>query len=320
MSEAAKMRAAQQAQIKARAAKTGGTVDKAKTAKTAKTAEATPKVATPRATPAGKKVVRRVYKEDDEKHVSPTRPYSPTSRAKEEVEFRLSQLSELAASGAFDSIDGFSRRRLNYLVGRVSNKTLYRDRCKDLGVAPDAELFTSLSDEELTFNLGIVSVSNRPANLESLLDLILMNPVQRIYFKKAGLKDADVQNFCETLGCHEFVNFIDLRNNADVSAEAAKPLKKLVAGNCHIARVDLTGTGVAQADQDAIARVCQQNALGREIGRSEFDYIKLVFEAMDDDNSGVVTKAELKEFAKKEKQNLTRTSEALSVAHQAFET
>jgi Ca2+-binding EF-hand superfamily protein len=249
----------------------------------------------------------------------PTQVLSASTESSPHASMRLKLAAKYATgdlntSAAQRSLASYEARRDHYLAEHLSNRDIYVSRCKDFGVAPDTEFVHSLSQEELLYDMTSVTFSNRPVHIPSILDVIRFNPVQRLYLRKSGLDDEGCRALCESLASDLFIAHIDLRNNEKVSDVGGACILSLAHANSRLIRVDLDGTQVGSDTKLDITRACTENRDGRDIGRTEFEYIRNVFREMDQDGSGVVTLEELRAFAAREQKNASPISSPLAVS------
>jgi Ca2+-binding EF-hand superfamily protein len=227
------------------------------------------------------------------------------------------RLKEIAASGLNGSAvekqhTAFADRRVLYVQESMSNRQIYMHRCKELSVAPDTELLQSLSTEPLLFDLTVLNVSNRKVHAESLIDILMFNPVQRLYLRKADLDNAGTQAICAALAQDGFITHVDVRNNPKIDDVGGSFLLALAKSNPRIAKLQSDGTSVSPDTLKDITTACTSNQDGRDLGRAEFQFIRDTFNEMDTDRSGVVTLAELRDFAAKEAKRLSVSSSVSS--------
>lgn len=240
------------------------------------------------------------------------KPTSNQQRASPHVSLKAkleqSYGGDMLQSTSTKDLNDFAARRQYFLMEHYSNQDIYRQRCKDYGITPDSELTFSLSDESLLFSMTMVTVANRKAHIMSLLDVIMFNPVQHLYLRKAELDDDDVRHLAHGLDHHGFLSHLDLRNNAAISDVGGAFIMELIKTNSRVAVVKLQGTGVSESLQTGIAAQCEKNKSGRDIGRTEFEFIRDVFNTLDADHSGRVSRDELVEYGRKDKQTLATSN------------
>jgi Ca2+-binding EF-hand superfamily protein len=225
---------------------------------------------------------------------------SPAEGAKMKLVAQL-LVSDLSHSGDLRAHEQYADRRLGYLMEQMSNKSIYKSRCTLLKVIPDTEFMYGLSDEKLEYVMSSATIANRKAHLDSMLDVVRLNPVQHLYLRKAELTDADLNLLCESMRHHEFICHLDLRDNRGITAASGAVLIDLVRRNPRIVKLEVKGTGINKVDLVELQAICQQNTFGRDIGYTEFEFIMGVFNDLDRDGSGLVSHDELRAFATKQR-------------------
>ena len=248
--------------------------------------------------------------------LSPKTVTAPSDNIKSLIEERIRDAApspnNAAAAGGGDLHGEFPDRRLRYLLDRLSNAEIYRRRCMELHVAPDAPFHASLSAEPLSFSLNTLKFCDRPCHFATILDVVLLNPVQRVGITNADMVDDDVLLLCQAAVDHEFMSQIDLSGNAKLTVKSAQALIVLMQRSRRVVRVKLDGTQFLAAAMTSthadhaksVPRLAElkewmdNNRASQSIGRQEMRFMRTLFDAMDRDGSGLVSLEELRSFRK----------------------
>jgi Ca2+-binding EF-hand superfamily protein len=219
------------------------------------------------------------------------------NRVLDAIAQEIDMFKQLNTQSLAINLNEFEGRRMEYLLDGLSNHGIYLSECKRLKLEPRAAVEAQLPKKAFSFNIPFLDFSNfLGLATQPILDVIRMNPVQKLSFKGTGLEKDELRKVCQAILNHPFMHVLDVSLNKELGPHGGQSLLTLVKENRLISTVVCDNCGIPEADVAAIAQVCQNNAFVRAFSRADFDFLKAIFQSMDVDRSGVVTTAELEAY------------------------
>lgn len=222
---------------------------------------------------------------------------APSAKIRQAIDNEIAAFGTLATQSMAVNLENFADRRNDYMLESASNAAIYQLECMRLRIPAVARVSSLMSNTELLFEMSRLDVSDMPdVKLATLHDVIMLNPIQLLLARRSKLDKDQVKKLSQILSVHGFITALDVSGNPDLGAHGGEALLALAKANNRIVNISAKDCGIPEATLAAIGDVLKHNAFQREVGRTEFDFLRTVFKEVDTDGSGIVTVDELRAY------------------------